>query len=113
MSSVFGEIVDLSQLQRESAAPDTPPPPSMQPRREDSPPNGGESPSDSDDEDEEPGAQSLSSAQDSPDGVAEFAINAARNLQLTTDGERSLLRFSQVVLFSLFSPRRTHIVQTS
>lgn len=36
----------------------------------------------------------------SPNPIAAFTINTARNLQLTADGENSLLQFSQVLSFS-------------
>ena len=102
MSSVLDEIVDFSQFQRDSAPQDTPPSPSTPPMRQDSPPNGGESFSDSDDDNGEPGAQPLSGTHDPPDSIAAFTINAARNHRLTTDGERSLLQFSQVISFPPF-----------
>jgi hypothetical protein len=37
---------------------------------------------------------------DSPDAINAFTINTARNLGLTANGEKSLIQFSQVFLFS-------------
>lgn len=53
--------------------------------------------SDLDEEDDEDQAiQTPTDIQGSSDTIAAFTISTARNLQLTNDGERSLLQFSQV-----------------
>lgn len=114
MSSFLDKFVDLRQLQRESAAPSAALQPLTQPMHQDPP---AESENDSrpgsGDEDEEQDTQHPPNTQDNSDTVAAFTVNTARNLRLTTDGERSLLQFSQVVFFSrdIFL-HHTHVVQT-
>jgi hypothetical protein len=116
MSSVLDEILDLTQFQHESTTFNASLSPSpLMPRRicDDSTENcNNGSPPSSDDEDEQRGTQASPGTQDSLDNVAAFAINVARDLRLTTEGERSLLQFSQVTLFFLLFMHRFHIFQT-
>ena len=58
---------------------------------------------DNDDNDNEGDVQPPPSTHDSSDTVAAFTVSTARNLRLTTDGERSLLQFSQVSFFVALS----------
>jgi len=52
------------------------------------------------DDNEDEGTQTPSNTRNSPDTVAAFAVNTARNLQLAAaDGEKSLLQSSQVFFF--------------
>lgn len=97
MSSFLDEIVNLNQLQNESAAPIASLPPLTQPMHQDFAANSNnDSSPGSGDEDREQDTQPPLSTQDSPDAVAAFTVNTSRNLRLTANGERSLLEFSQV-----------------
>ena len=58
---------------------------------------------DDNDNDNEGDMQPPPSTHDSSDTVAAFTVSTARNLRLTTDGERSLLQFSQVSFFVALS----------
>ena len=60
------------------------------------------SPSDSEDEDtgNNPVVQPPRSTVASPDNVTAFAINTARDLRLSADGEKALLQFSRVFFSS-------------
>ena len=104
MASVLDDIIN-SSLQQVPTAPNTslvPSAPST-PMRPDSPANSSnESSSDSEDDIVDQGPQALSGIQDSPDPIAAFTINTARNFQLTANGEKSLLQFSRV--FFLLPP---------
>lgn len=94
MTSVLDDIVDLSQPQRVLAiASRTSSTPSLL-MQQDSPVNSGDLSSDSDNEDQD--TQTPASPQNPQAAVTPFAISAARNLGLSADGEKSLLRFSQV-----------------
>ena len=105
MPSVLDGIVDFTQLQRRSATPDAPlqPSPPTPPGGLD-PPVNSESPysSSEDEEEDEVGVQPPLSTKESP-SVAAFTVNTARNFQLSSDGEKSLLRFSLVILLSLLT----------
>ena len=99
MTSVLSEIIDPRQLQRTSTVPDTtstalaPSTPSTCPV---SPANDSRHTTSSEDDDEDEGNQAPPVAQNSPDTSAAFAINTARNLRLSANGEKSLLNFSRV-----------------
>ena len=100
MTSVLLDIFDPSQLQCPPAvsgttlAPPTPP----APRAPDDPMEDSDSqshsPSDPGSDDEDP--QIPSASHNSLSANAAFAINTARTLQLTADGENLLLQYSQV-----------------
>jgi len=104
MASVLNDIVDFSQLQRTPTAPGMASASLVPLMRQDPPANDDtdELSSNPEDDNEDENLQTPSSAQNSPDAVAAFTINTARNLRLTADGEKSLLQFSQV----FFSPPR-------
>jgi hypothetical protein len=95
MASVLSDIFDFSQPQPAPVTPDSTPTPSTMPlvqAHPDSPTNTDQNLSSDEDED----TQTSPAIQNSPNASATFAMNTARNLQLTADGEKSLLRFSQV-----------------
>ena len=114
MPSFLDEIVDFTQIQQEyatqnSLSPLPPPTPlgGLDPQA-----NNGESlPSGPEGEDEDEGVQPPFSTHEPPN-VTAFTVSTARNLQLTTDGEKSLLRFSQVIYppfyLAVFTPL-THV----
>lgn len=103
MASVLNDIVDFGQLQHASTAPNTTSTPLTPPMHQDPPANSDADPSssseDDDNDDNDEDVQTPSSTQNSPENVAAFTVNTARNLRLTADGEKSLLQFSQVFLF--------------
>ena len=95
MASFLDEIVGPNQSQQIPAAVINPssgssPPPVQQDFIAN---NDDESSSDSDKSQNGDGDQDT---QDPPNAVTVFTVNTARNLRLTTNGEESLLRFSQV-----------------
>ena len=100
MSSILDEIINLSQLQQESAVSNNLSLLSSMPSsQQGSPVNNEKESSNSEDEHGQQDRQEdqpSSSTQGSPDNVVAFTLNTARSLQLTTDGERSLFQFSQV-----------------
>ena len=68
----------------------------------------GNLPSDPENDNEGESPETPSNSQNSPDTGAIFAVSTAQNLQLTADGEKSLLQFSQV--FFSFTPCHVHNV---
>lgn len=104
MASILNNILNLGELEHERAMitnVSTPPR-----HQEDSPESDDNSQDDDNGQDITAQAGTLSTAGD----IAAFTISTARNLQLTTDGERSLLQFSQVfisptILFTLLIQR--------
>jgi len=107
MTSFLDDIVGLAQLQQiPAAAANISLAPSTPLTQQDPPENNDdESSSDSDESqngDKDQDTQAPATAQDSHNTVAAFTVNTSRNLRLTSNGEESLLRFSQVFFpFSL------------
>ena len=96
MSSVLDEII--ANDSNSSSTPLTPPMQNIPPTLN----NDNDSSSDSDSErsrntPEAQVTQTQVSTRDSRNTVAAFTINVARNLQLTINGEKSLMEFSQVI----------------
>ena len=113
MSSVLDDIFDLGQLQHgPTVGPSNTLSTRLTPPGHQDPPiasgdgdggDDGDSSSDSDQSQNGDNGRNPSSSAGtlgSPNPVAAFTINTARNLQLTANGENSLLQFSQVFLFS-------------
>jgi hypothetical protein len=106
MASVLGNLYDASQLQRAPAAPNT----TSSPRIPQNPLENTENDPSSDDDSD---AQTPSTARNPSDMRAAFALRTARNIQLTPDGEKSLIQFSQVYFSSSHNIVPTMILHAS